>query len=79
MQKIFKVKFKCVAGPEDAVNLNINIIHGADARNNLACNYRRFLKKDGIYSYHHGISFRMDSRNLEQNYLLPSCMQILVS
>ena len=36
---------------EDAVNLNINIIDGADASKNVACNYARSLKKDGIYSY----------------------------
>ena len=33
------------------MNLNINIIDGADASKNLACNYARSLKKDGIYSY----------------------------
>ena len=32
MQKIFKVKFKCAVGPEDAVNLNINIIDGRRCR-----------------------------------------------
>ena len=51
-QELGKVRFRCAAVPEDAVNLDINIIDAADASKKQACTaiYARFLKKDRTYS-----------------------------
>ena len=51
-QIIGNLRFQRAFVPEDAVNLDINTIDAADARNKMACVaiYARFRRRNGTYS-----------------------------